>query len=103
AAEQVVDDDQDGVAESDGGLLLAAAGGEPTVLRSQVGASASTERMGGFDQSCPQPDVAFASPATLALAGALLVARAHPRPGRQVGGTWKATHVGPDLGHQDLR
>jgi hypothetical protein len=51
AAEQVVDDDQDGVAERDGRLLLAAAGGEPTILRHEVGPPAATERMGRFDQS----------------------------------------------------
>jgi hypothetical protein len=78
AAEEVVDDDKDRVAESDSCLLLAAAGGEPTVLRSEVGAPASAERVGGFNQSRTQLDVAFASPATLALAGALQVARAHP-------------------------
>jgi hypothetical protein len=53
AAEQVVDDDQDGVAQSNGRLLLAAASGEPTVLRSKVRASAATERVGCFDERCP--------------------------------------------------
>jgi hypothetical protein len=33
AAQQVLDDDQDGVAESDGRLLLAAASSEPTCVR----------------------------------------------------------------------
>src|SRR5260221_3889595 len=50
-----------------------------------------------------QPDVPFTGPRSLALAGALLVARAHAGPRREVGGTWKATHVDPDLGDQDLR
>src|SRR5229473_5084422 len=50
AAEQVVDDDQDGMAESNGRLLLAAAGSEPTVLRGEVGAPTSAERVGRFDQ-----------------------------------------------------
>jgi hypothetical protein len=53
AAEEVVHDDEDGVAESNRGLLLAAPGGEPTILGSEVRAPATTERMGRFDQSRP--------------------------------------------------
>ncbi len=53
AAVQVVDDDQDGVTERDDCLLLAAPGGEPTILGSEGTSPGPAERMGRFDQSRP--------------------------------------------------
>src|SRR5215210_2229320 len=74
--EQVVGDDQDGVADRQGRSLLAAARRQPPILGCEVGGFRAASRLRRFGQGGPQVAVAFAGLAALALASALVVARA---------------------------
>jgi transcriptional regulator with XRE-family HTH domain len=50
SSEQVVDDDQNGVAKRDGSFLLSAPSSQTTILRSRVRTAASTKRMCRLDE-----------------------------------------------------
>lgn len=50
----------------------------------------------------PEPAWAFAYPGLTTHVTGLVVARAHPRPGRQALGRAEAGHVHPGLGHDGL-
>src|SRR5262249_55783705 len=91
--EQVVGDDQDGVADRDQGLLLAPPTSEAVILGRQVGAAAAAGGLCRLDQRRAEPWVTFAGRAAAAFAGALVVARAHARPGRQVACRREAVQV----------
>ncbi len=58
---------------------------------------------GHLRQHRPQPDVAVGRLPAEALAAALLVAGAHPRPRRQVSPAREAAHVHADLGDDGRR
>src|SRR5690242_12770863 len=101
-AQHVVDDDQQAVADGDEGLLPTVAGHKPPVVAGQGGAPRllgphrATRRL---DQGTPQPLAALTGPAAPALAGALVVPGAHPRPGGQVGRAGEAGKLRPELRH----
>src|SRR5512146_2044971 len=97
-----VGDLQDVPAGGDGGLLRASSSGQQTVAFTEIGGLAAGGGQGGLTQSSAQPDVALAGAGAAALAGRLVVARAHGGPGGQVGGTGESGHVGAGLGDQDL-
>src|SRR5207249_3348165 len=79
-AQEVIGDDQDGVADGDDGLLLAAAGDEAVVQRSEIGLSRSAAGVCGLDKRGAEPGVAFARLARFAFASTLVVTRTHTRP-----------------------
>jgi hypothetical protein len=79
--EQVVDDDQDGMGDSDSRLRPAAAGGQSSVLRRQIGALGPSSSVCGLDQAGPQPGASLAGPAAAAVSGALVgIARPEAAP-----------------------
>src|ERR1051325_2227865 len=82
-------------------LLGTTSRAQTSELRRQVGPAAS-RGLGRFDACAPQPTIAFAGLTTVPLAGALVLPRAQPRPGRQVAWTREPLHVRPDLGHDNL-
>src|SRR5487761_1363674 len=95
--QQVVDDDQDGVADGDQGALFAAAAGEPVVAGAQEGLGPGGADA-GLAEGAGDPGAALAGGPWLVLAGGL------PGPGRvlgprdQVAGGGEAGHVHADLG-----
>src|SRR2546426_519850 len=68
------------------------------VLSAEIAAAIPHRGPCGLDQRGTQPSVAFARAPAAALAGALMVARADPRPGGGLRGRWEAPHVVPELG-----
>jgi hypothetical protein len=70
------------VSNGDGGTRRTASGFEAVVLGAEVGARAAGGA-GGFDEGTAEGGVARAGLATLALAGALVLARAQPGPRRE--------------------
>ena len=71
-------------ADRDGRWRLPAPGRQAAVLRGEVGALGARCRVGGLDQAGAQPGASLARLAAVALARALVVARTHPGPGREV-------------------
>src|SRR6266516_2326194 len=69
AVEQVVGDDESGVADGDGGAFLASSAGQAPVLRGEVGELCSGGGMGGLDQGGAEPFVALAGVPGAVLAG----------------------------------
>src|SRR3989475_4610325 len=67
------------------------------VLSAEIAAAIPHRGPCGLDQRGTQPSVAFARAPAAALAGALMVARADPRPGGGLRGRWEAPHVVPEL------
>jgi hypothetical protein len=67
-AQHVVGDGQDGVADRYDCFLLAAAGDETVVLRSEVGVAGSTAGVRGLDERAAEPGITLARLATLAFA-----------------------------------
>src|SRR5215207_8721165 len=103
--QHVVDHDQDGVGDSDGGLRPTAPGCQASVLRRQVRSLGAGRRVGGLNQAGPQPGASLARRTTPALASTLVVAGTEAGPGGQVlsgreaGGNW--TDLGNEcLGHR---
>src|SRR3989441_1785412 len=72
------------------------------VLSAEIAAAIPHRGPCGLDQRGTQPSVAFARAPAAALAGALMVARADPRPGGGLRGRWEAPHVVPELGENLL-
>src|SRR3989442_2980188 len=72
------------------------------VLSAEIAAAIPHRGTCGLDQRGTQPSVAFARAPAAALAGALMVARADPRPGGGLRGRWEAPHVVPELGENLL-
>src|SRR5947207_1257922 len=101
AAEDVVDDDENRVANGKSGFLESDAWDQAVQLGCKVGLS-PTGRVAGFDQSDPQPGAPLSGAATFPLAGALAIPRAHPGPTGQMTRRRKAAHVKADLRQQDL-
>src|SRR5215211_3838021 len=101
--QQAVGDEQDAVADRDGGSPLPPADDEPPVLVRQrraprlLGARRAVGRLG---QRAAQPLAALARLAALALACTRVVARANPRPRGEVGGGGEAVQVRADLREQ---
>ena len=67
-AQQVMGDDEDGVADGDDRLLLATSCNETVVLRAEVGVASATAGVRGFDEGGAQPGITLARLAALALA-----------------------------------
>src|SRR5260370_10339584 len=90
-------DNQDRVRDGEERLLRPTAFGQPSVLSAEIGIR-PRGGMGGFQQELAQPRTALACRAMELLARALVVARTHPRPRREVLATREPTHIGPNLG-----
>src|SRR5919106_1599076 len=87
----MVSDYQNRMAHCHLSFLLAAASGDPVVLRAQILILGVRGTVCGFDQAVAQPRTAFAR-----AAGAMLTCRfvvPHARPRRQMTGASKAAHV----------
>src|SRR5438445_431169 len=68
----------------------------------EVAVLGAPSRPSGLGQRSTQERTALAGRAATALARALVLARAHPRPRGQVPVGREPRHVGPDLGHDRL-
>src|SRR5438876_5888793 len=84
--QDVVDDDEDAVGDSDYGLLIAAPLDEAAVLGGEVGVAFPYGAAGTLDEGLAQGAVGVAGAAAQPLARALMVARAEAGPG----GRWPA-------------
>src|SRR3954463_5987394 len=84
--QQMPADDQDGVADGDGGLLLADPPGQSPELSGQVGVTGVRRGPGALGEDVEQPDVAVGGLARAAFAAGDVVARADPGPGSKAGG-----------------
>src|SRR3954449_12940460 len=100
--QQLPADDQDGVADGEGCLLLADPAGQPPELCREIGVAGAGGGPGALGEDVAQPYVAGGGLARSRLAAGDVGARAHPRPGGQVGGGREAGHVGADLGEDAL-
>src|SRR3954471_12729152 len=100
--QQVPADDQDGVTDGDGGLLLADPAGQSPEPGGQVGVVGAGGGPGALGEDVEQPDIAVGGLARAAFAAGDVVARAYPGPGGQVGSGREAGHVGADLGEDAL-
>src|SRR3954470_18129178 len=96
--QQVPGDDQDGVADGDGGLLLADPAGQSPELGGQVGVAGAGGGPGALGEDVLQPDIAVGGLARAAFAAGDVVARADPGPGGQVRRGREAAHLHADLG-----
>jgi len=101
--QDVPDDDQDGSADRDDALLLAAAPGDPAVALTEEGVGLAGSD-GGFTEHPSEVGltVTGGSGALLA-AGGLLDPRHELRPRRQVPGSGEPAHVQADLRDDDVR
>jgi len=100
--QDVPDDDQHRVGDDEDGLglaLLAEPAAEPPVQGDVVAVLRVRGRPGRLNERRSQGGVALARLPRSALAGGLVVARAHPCPAGEVGGRREPAHVHPDLGH----
>src|SRR3954449_408523 len=95
-------DDQDGVGDGDGGLLLPDPPGQPPELGREVGVAGTGRGPGALGEDVEQPDVAVGGLARAAFAAGDVVARADPGPGSKAGGGREAGHVRADLGQDAL-
>src|SRR5881398_983411 len=86
ACQDVIGDHQNAMPDRDQGFLLPAPRRQPAVLGTQVRLLAACRAVRGFNQGLPQPGTTFASLATHALAGTLVIARTHPGPRSQMRG-----------------
>src|SRR5688572_18151883 len=100
--EEVVDDDEDGVADGDDGALLPAPGHELAVVRGEVGVTGARGGPGGFGEGTAQPGTALAGAGLPALAGTDVLAGADAGPGGSMAVGREAGHVGPELGQDNL-
>src|SRR6266545_6178433 len=94
---QVIRGDQQRVPDRDGRLARSKSHNQTTVLGCGITAPLTRRGSRGFDQRPPQELTTLSGFALLAFAGALIVARAHARPGCQMARCWEACHVGTDL------
>ncbi len=83
-------------------FLVPAAWPEPGVLGGEIGVFAADCGQRGFLQRPVKPLRSLAGLARPAFAGGLVVARALPRPRRELLGGREHRHVGPDLGDDHL-
>src|SRR5215218_3364404 len=101
--QQVPDDDQDGAADRDDGLLGAAAAGDAPVALAEEGVGLAGGR-GGLAQHPGQVGVAVPGGGlAFLLAGRLLDAGRKPGPGDQMASGREAAHVHAELGDEHLR
>src|ERR671920_899097 len=102
AFEEMVGDDEDGVADGDDGALPPASGGQAAGLLGQVAALAAAGGPGGLGEGGLEPGAPLAGLGASAFAPAGVVARAHAGPGGGVAVGGEAAHVDPELGDDDL-
>src|SRR6266436_9486063 len=84
--------------DHEGGVLAAGTDYHAAINGRQRGVAGIAGRVATLDQDGAEPAIALAGLSAAAFAGALVVAGRHPRPASQMGGAWKAAHVGADLG-----
>src|SRR3982751_5845325 len=82
--------------------LLAAPRGEPAVLGARIAVLSAHGGRGGLAQRGAQPPITLAGVPGEVLAGRLVVARAHPGPGRQMRWSGKPAHVHAELRDENL-
>src|SRR5215470_11840031 len=90
------------MADGNQGAFLPPPGGNPSVLGREIRVFRFGGDMGNFDEYLPQPAIPFARLPAQALAPTLVVPRTHPRPGGEMLGAGKTTHIRADLGDEDL-
>ena len=100
--EEVPGDDQDGVADGDGGLLLADPSGEPPELGGEVGVARAGGRPGALVEDLAEPPVALVGLSRTAFAAGDVVAWAQPGPRGKMAGGREPGHVRADLGDDAL-
>src|SRR5579859_837594 len=93
----MVDNDQEGMADRDGGLLSSAPNEETLILSREGRILAVNGGMSGFHQGRAQPGTAFTRLTRKAFACADREALAHAGPRSQMAGTWEAAHVRSNL------
>ena len=96
------DDTQHLVGQCHDGFLVPLANAQGSELVFQ-GAATSTGSLGKLTQQAPDPCIAFAGFAALALSRTLVVARTDAKSRSQLLGAAKAVHVGTDLHQQHGR
>src|SRR5438874_3614975 len=97
ALDEVIGDDQDRMADSHDGFLLADARGQAMILSRQVGAFAAGGGVSGLVEQDTQRTIAAPRPAGAPFAGTFVVARGNPGPGSKVTGRFKAAHIEANL------
>src|SRR5262245_27139416 len=95
------DDDQDGAADCDDGLLLATMSGDPAVALTEEGVGASGSDSGLAEHAREVAVAVTGAAPALVLAGRFLHARSESGPGGQVAGGGEPAHVQPDLRDDD--
>ena len=83
--QQMIDDDQDTMADRDGGALGSASSGDAAVLRRQVGVLAVGGGVSGLDEELTRVGIAFPGLATESHTRTFMVAWTDADPGGQVG------------------
>ena len=80
AMEEVIDDDEDTVADGHDCLLPAASDDESAVLGSKIAILRAARRVGGLDKRAAQPWICLAGATTVPLSSTLIIAWTHTRP-----------------------
>src|SRR3954447_19698604 len=83
-------DDQDGVGDGDGGLLLPDPSGQPPELGREVGVAGTRRGPGALGEDVEQPDVAVGGLARAAFPTGDVVTRRDPGPRGEMGGGGEA-------------
>src|SRR3954454_21903955 len=89
-------DDQDGVSDGDGGLLLPDPPGQPPELGREVGVAGAGGGPGALGEDVEQPDVAVGGLARAAFPAGDVVTRCAPGPRGEVRGGGEPGHIGAD-------
>ncbi len=101
-AEHMVGGREHGSGHRENGLLATAAGFDTQELSVQIAGFDPYRSPGRRHQGGLEPGATLAHARAAPLSGALVVARAQPRPRHQVAGVGKARHVDADLRQEDL-
>ena len=100
--QHMVDRPQQAMGDRHDGFLVAAMAHDSTLTGAEGAVLRVDRGEGAFDQRHAEPAVAFPRRSGLVLAGALVVARAEPRPAREMALPRKPAHVHADLGNHHL-
>src|SRR6266513_6437998 len=99
----MIDDDEQAVGDCYGGLQFAQTPGQPMILSREIVLLHAADVPDRLDQHCSQTDIALGSLAREPLAPTLFVAWTHARPGRQMLGGGKPTHLHPNFRQNSRR